>query len=794
MGPRGRRPARRGWLRRLRLVVGFGCFAAGFTAALTIVQLDRTVTRRFEGRLFRVPSRVFSAPTVLYAGLDADRLDLLGTLRRLGYREEARLASGTGGLEPGEFTGTNGELQVHLRSFEHPTRSEPARQIVLRLEGGVIGDVVDARDGSPVIAFLEPERVGAYYGPNREQRELVQLGEVPRHLTDAVLAVEDQRFETHPGIDLRRIGGALLANLQAGRVAQGGSTLTQQLVKNFFLSPERTLQRKLREALMALIIEVRYDKSAILEAYLNEIYLGQRGSTAIHGVGEAARHYFGKPARRLSVAESALLAAIIQSPNAISPFRQGERAMARRNLVLRLMLDQGRIDEAAFEAASAEPLRLASLASDRNEVRYFLDAVRRQLPDVYDVDILTTEGLDIYSTLDVRLQRLAAVAIREGLEDLERRYPTLRGEAPTHPLQACLVALRPQTGEVLALVGGRDYRTSQFDRCIQARRPAGSLFKPFVYVAALEPGEGEPVITLASRLDDGPLRVITPSGAWEPENYDHEFHDLVPVRAALERSLNVAAARLAIKVGIDRVIDVAQRLGIESPLPNVPSLALGTADLSPLEIARAYATIANGGIRPEIRTFKDVIDHTGETLERNEIRFERVLDSGTAYLSTSLLNGVVERGTGRGVRAAGLRGPLAGKTGTSDGERDAWFVGFSPRLVVVVWVGYDAPRSIGLPGSLGALPIWTRFVMDATGGRLRGVFPRPPEVVEVEIATASGALAGEGCGESRPEYFLVGTEPTEPCGRQSLARRGGESNGDASKPEGWLGWLRGVLE
>jgi penicillin-binding protein 1B len=737
----------------VRLVLGLISFAAGFVTAVEIVRLDRTVTQRFEGRLFRVPSRVFSAPTVLYPGIDAQRIELRGTLRRLG------------------------------------------REVAIRLADGVIQDIVDVRDGTLLAAvLLEPERVGAYYGPDREQRELVRLEEVPSHLIDAVLAVEDQRFEQHPGIDFRRIGGALLANLREGRVAQGGSTLTQQLVKNFFLTPERTLQRKLREAAMALVIELRYGKDAILESYLNEIYLGQRGSTAVHGIGEASRFYFGKAARDLRVEESALLAAIIQSPNAISPFREADRALRRRNLVLRLMHRQGRIDDANLEAASAEPLRLATVTKDRSEVRYFLDALRRQLPDVYDADVLTAEGLDIYSTLDLRLQRLAARALREGLDDLERRDPRLQGSDSARALQACLVALRPQTGEVLALVGGREYGASQFDRCTQARRPAGSVFKPFVYIAALEPRPEGPTITLGSLLDDGPLRVVTPLGPWEPENYDHQYHDLVSVRSALERSLNVAAARLGQTVGVDRVAEVAKRLGVASPLPLVPSLALGSADVSPLEIARAYATIANGGIRPEIRTFEDVVERSRRTLERHEIRFERVLDAGTAYLSISLLEGVVERGTARGVRAAGLRGPLAGKTGTSDRERDAWFVGFAPELVVVVWVGYDEPRSIGLPASRAALPIWTRFVIDATGGQLRGAFLPPPEVVEIDIEPSTGARALAGCPETRPEYFLAGTEPTHICGDGALAQRGSEPDAANAARGGWLGWLRDVLE
>jgi len=755
-------------------------FAAGFAAAGALVELDRQVRARFEGTQFRVPSRVYSAPDILYPGLDWKQFGLRDVLSRLGYRE----ASSTRDLPPGQYVWERGRVRVHLRAFEHPTRPEPARDVVLRLEGSTVVDIRELPSGRSMgAALLEPEPLGAYYGPAREQRELVRLEELPRHVIDAVLAVEDQRFETHPGIDFRRVVGAMLANLRAGRVAQGGSTLTQQLVKNFFLTPERTFERKFREALMALVVEARYDKDEILQAYLNEIYLGQRGATAVHGIGEAAHLYFGKEASRLSVAEAGLIAAIIQSPNGISPYREPERATARRDLVLGLMREQGRIDAETLDRARAEPLRLAAVTPEPGDARYFLDLLRRQLDASYPSTQLTEEGLRIYSTLDRRLQRIAAVALREGLERIEKRRPELGSEDPARRLQGCLVAMRPQTGELLVLVGGRDYRVSQFDRCSQARRQTGSVFKPFVYVAALEPRGGEPEVTLASFLEDEPLEISTPDGPWRPRNHDDAFHGRVPVREALEGSYNVATVRLALRVGVPRVVDVARRLGIESPLPAVPSLALGTAEMAPLEVARAYATLASGGIRPETQTVEDVVGPAGRVLERRELHFERVLDAGTAYLATSLLQGVATRGTAAGVRARGLTGPIAAKTGTTDEERDLWFVGFTPELVAVVWVGFDEPRSVGLSSSAGALPIWRRFVEEATGGRVRGAFPRPPRVERVEIEPATGALALAGCPERRTEYFLPGTLPTEVC-------PDGAADGPERIHRRFLEWLR----
>ena len=545
-------------------------------------------------------------------------------------------------------------------------------------------------------------------------------------------------------------------------------------MKNFFLTPERTFRRKFQEAVMALVVEARYSKEEILESYLNEIYLGQRGATAIHGFGEATRLYFGKPAADLTVAEAGLLAAIIQSPNGISPYRDPERATRRRNLVLDLMREQGRLDDEAHALARVEPLRLASVTPDPGDARYFLDLLRRELAESYAEEDLAAEGLRIYSTLDRRLQSLAARSLAEGIDAIEARREGLAERPRDRRLQGCLVALRPRTGELLALVGGRDYRVSQFDRCTQARRQSGSVFKPFVFIAGLEPGGGparEPAITLATRLDDTPLELRTPSGVWRPRNYDGEFHEDVSVREALEHSYNVATARLAQEVGLERVVDVARRLGVESPLPEVPSLALGTAEITPLELARAYATIASGGIRPRVQSAEDLVDAGGQVVERRRLRFERVLDPGTAYLATSLLEGVADRGTAAGVRSGGLRGPVAAKTGTTDEERDLWFVGFTPEMVAVVWIGFDTPERVGVPSSVGALPVWRSFVEGATGGVVRGAFPRPPLIERVAIHPPTGAVALDGCPEQREEYFLRGTLPDVFC--PAGASRGG---------------------
>lgn len=790
----GRRRARRRspLLRALAIATALLAFGGGVFLARAMLRLDRVVRARFEGPLFELPSRVYAAPTILSAGLDVTQVDLRGALRRLGYREEpsAEIAS------PGGVHWEKGRVVAYLRAFEHPSRAEPARRIEIDLAGRQIEALRDLdADGRELAAvLLEPELVGSYFGPHREQREPVRLGEVPRHLLDAVLAVEDQRFEDHPGIDVRRVAGAAFANMIAGEVRQGGSTLTQQLVKNFFLTPERTFRRKIQEAAMSLLVEARYEKPAIFEAYLNEIYLGQRGPTSIHGVGEASLFYFGKPVRSLRLEDAALLAGLIRSPGDYSPFLHPEAARARRDLVLRLMNEQGRIDASAFEQASRAPLSIATRTSEPRETRYFLDALRGQLPEVYDSATLQGQGLRIYSTLDLRLQQIATEALREGLAALEKKHKSLRPGPDGARLQGCLLALRPQTGEVLALVGGREYGESQFDRCLQARRSAGSAFKPFVYVAGLEARRGAPVITLASTLSDTPISIRSGSKTWSPANYDHKFRGEVGVRTALEKSLNAATVHLAQSVGTERIVDVARRLGIESPLDPVPALSLGAADVTPLELARAYATLASGGVRTETRFFDDLTDAAGRTLARGDVSSEVALDPGVSFLAVSLLEGVVDRGTARAVRTAGIRGPVAGKTGTSNDSKDAWFVGFTPDLVAVAWVGFDEPRDMKLPAAQLAVPIWVRFLADATGGVVSGSFAPPSDVHRVEIDPVSGAVALAGCPRRESEYFLEGTEPRATCPEGGWFGDGeagarGEEDAKRAGERGRGGWL-----
>ena len=582
-------------------------------------------------------------------------------------------------------------------------------------------------------------------GAALEQRIPVNLSELPDHLVQAVLAVEDQRFYDHHGLDFRRVGGALLANLKAGAITQGGSTVTQQLAKNLFLTASRSPIRKLREAALALALEARYTKATILEAYLNEIYLGQDGARALHGVGAAARYYFGKEARKLSLAESALLAGMIRAPNRTAPTRNPESARQRRDLVLQLMLEQRRITRAAATRARRMTIAARFYPSRTVDGRWFRDFAlpSSRLPD------FPSRGTAVYTTLDATLQRAAERAVRTGLAGFR-----------STGVEAALVAIDPRSGELLALVGGRDYGASQFNRASAALRQPGSAFKPVVAVAALERSNGhDPAFTLASLVEDEPLRVSTPSGPWQPLNYDGQFHGRVTFREAMEQSLNVPFARIGLSVGPARIVATARRLGITSPLHAVPSLALGSSEVTLLELVRAYGVLAAAG---DLAATQAVLGQTPyrasdlPTFRPSDLPSSRVVDPAVAYLVTSTLEGVVARGTGRALNGDGRFGSIAGKTGTSNDWRDAWFIAYSPSLVVGVWVGFDDGRSLGMTGAGAALPIVARFLAEARSDEGWEPFEVPDGITEGYVTLADGGWFSQ-CGSR--ELFLEGTQP-----------------------------------
>jgi penicillin-binding protein 1B len=702
------------------------------------------------------PSRVYARPLVLEVGQDIDRIGLAEHLARIGYGETRAVP------RAGEYARTPDSLRIHLRPSLEPGAEQAGRVLEIRLRRGSRISRIRGPDGRRLARTrIEPELLGVLHGSDPADRRPLPLDRLPTHLVDAVLAVEDQRFFEHWGLDPPRIAAALAANLRALRTVQGASTITQQLARTLWLDRERTLARKLRESLLALRLERTHSKRAILEAYLNEIYLGQRGSVEVRGVASAARHYFGRDAEDLDLAESALLAGLIRGPSLYSPFRYPERARERRDLVLSLMRERGRIDDVAYKEAVTAPLRLRPRRQALRSARWFTDGIRETLVRELGRERVEEGGLAIHTTLDVRLQRLAARAVASGLTRLEKRRPALRDAAD--PLQGALVALAPSSGEVLALVGGRDYARSQFDRATRARRQPGSVFKPIVALAALSRGEeGVPALTLASRLEDAPLLVETREGDWTPANHDGEFRGDVTLRTAIEQSLNVPMARAGLEVGLRRVVRTARRLGLRGRLAPVPSLALGAFEVTLLEMTRAYAVLAAEGVLPEVHTTTAVLGPEGTRLLQSAPDRQRRFNAAETYLVTSALEGAIERGTGRGLRAYGVRGSVAGKTGSTNDYRDAWFIGYTPEIVVGVWVGFDDARSLALPGASAALPIFAEFLHSAFPRGAPADFRVPPGIDSEFVNAETGLLAGAGC-DGEPELFLAGTAPQERC-------------------------------
>ncbi len=752
--------------RPLRIIVLPVIFSAVITAAFGVwyvKRLDQTVTAKFEGRKWQFPSKIYSDSHLLYVGMNLRADDLLEKLRRLGYRESRDAPRAKGEYF---FPKKEGRLEIYLHDFVYPLEAFRGIPVRISWQGATVGKMENLENGEEIFSLeLEPELVTGLYDRIWEERRLVHLSEVPSLLVRAILAVEDERFYSHRGIDPVGILRATWANLRSGAIVQGGSTLTQQLMKNFFLGDERTLHRKLKEALMALIAERKYSKEEILENYLNEIYLGQKGAQGIFGVREAAQFYFSKDLAELTIGETALLAGLIKAPNRYSPYRSAEVATKRRNVVLARMLEEKLISRGRYDAALREVVQHRELVKVANDAPFFVDFLKRELAENYSHQVLTAEGLKIFTSLDLHLQKIAEKALVDGLKRLEETYPYLRKRGEEDHLEGALVVIRPQTGEIKAMVGGRDYQKSQFNRVFQARRQPGSTFKPFTYLAALMYGaeNGERRFTPVSRVDDSPFTWSYEGQEWTPRNYKEEYLGTVSFRTALEKSLNSATVRIAKEVGLNKIREISTRLGIESSLPALPSMVLGGVEVTPLELGRAFSTLANNGVRTQPLAVKQVVDHAERVLEKRDVLVEKVITPQQAFMINYLMKGVLDRGTGFGARAQGFDRPAAGKTGTTNDLKDAWFVGYTPDLLAVVWVGFDNQSKLGLSGSQAALPIWTEFMKRATAGMPVSDFIAPPGVKMIDIDPVSGSRATPRCPQVLREAFLEGEEPNDSC-------------------------------
>ena len=760
-------------------------------ASTAAIGVDALARAHLDDDTLEAPTRFYARPVVLRPGSEVSTAQVEEYLDRLGYRRTSSRR-----VNVGEYSLSSWRWVIGRRAFRHYDRLYPGGVATVRLDWGRrVSDIRDVDGNDLPYLMLEPELIRSVLGDSKEDRVPIPLSEVPGYLVDAVLTIEDQRFFEHPGIDIRRIAGAMLANLKARRVAQGASTLTQQLTKNVFLSSRRSVVRKLREATMSFVLEARHSKLEILEAYLNQVYLGQDGALAIHGVGRAAQFYFGKDVTQLDLSEAALLAGLIRGPSIYSPIRHPDRAKSRRDLVLRLMHDNGAISDDEYDRAVEARLVLRDKPERTRSGRYFTDFVADELRERHGQEVLD-RGVAVFTTLDLELQRLAERAVQDGLARLEAQYEHLEREGS--PLQAALVAINPRTGEVLAMVGGRDYGQSQFNRAAHARRQPGSAFKPIVALTALSrPRNDErddPTFTLASVLEDEPFSVETPAGVWQPVNYDERFRGELTLREALQRSLNVPFARIGMAVGPERIVETGRALGIESPLNAYPSIALGAFEVTPIELTRAFGVFAAEGFLAESHATLSVIDRSGEVLSQAELTGERPFSAAESYLVTSALVGAVRRGTGRGLRALGFEGEVAAKSGTTNDFRDGWFVGYTPTLTIGVWVGFDDGQSMDLTGSRAAMPIFGQFLVEAIGPYGDESFRQPDGIEIVEIDQETGLLAGPGCwGE--PEVFLRGTAPDRSCSPYwSPSRRSRSSSRGTSQVQRLIGELRRLLD
>ncbi|MEI6125958.1 MAG: PBP1A family penicillin-binding protein [Pseudomonadota bacterium] len=712
------------------------------------------IDKRFSGRRWDVASRVFSDVTLLHPGQGINLASFKEKLYQLGYREVSRKPK-----YKGEFKASADTIDIFLHDLAIPGQERNGLPVRITLAAQHIESINRVDTNKPLsVIELEPEEIMLLYGPEHERRHLIAIKEVPRHFIRAVLAAEDKHFFEHYGLDPIRIMGAFFANLLHGAIVQGGSTITQQLAKNYFLTSEKTIIRKINEVLMSVIIEAKYDKDQILEMYFNEIYLGQKGSASIHGIGEASWFYFGKHAGELSLSDSAALAGLIKAPGLYSPFSDKDRCIERRNFILQAMHENKWISDQELQSARNAPLQTARYTPARNKAPYFIDYLSEQLKAMYSPEILSSLGLSIYTTLDTQVQKAAERALEKGLAHLEKTNPRLFRQEADKKLQGAVLVMQPGTGAILAMVGGRDYSITQFNRITQAKRQPGSAFKPFVYLPGLD------TLTPASKLSNEPRSYTVNGKLWEPQNYEHIPDRQLTMRDALARSVNLAAIDLSMRVGPERIISTARAFCISTPLKPSASLPLGVFEVLPLELGRAYCAFASGGVLPNPLSLQKVVDEQGEILSRKHMSVKRIISPEKTFIMNSLLRSVVTHGTARSLNTLGIAFPSAGKTGTTNDCRDAWFIGYTPDILALVWVGFDDGDSMYATGASAALPIWAELMKNIPQHISKNWFPMPEGVVQKTICTESGKLAvSDSCPGPREEYFLAGTAPDSSC-------------------------------
>lgn len=760
-------------------------------------QLDATIRERLQGKRFLPPVEFYSAPMKIAAQESIPLSVVQANLKRMGYVDN----ESSGPLQPGQFlTLSPIDCQNNLSDEVPPEvvncllikrlgidqfgidassrdeasdrfdQAEPERKEFMLITFNQSNRIDRVYGGEPLTARpfveLEPVLFAQYYGGSPILRDVVSLGDVPPLCLNAILAIEDARFLEHGGFSFRGLARAAWTNLVEKRAAQGGSTITQQLVKNYFLTPEKTLKRKITEIVMSILLEARATKDEILETYINEIYMGQNPPFEVRGLGAAATHYLAKNISDLDLADCALLAAILNNPGLYNPFLKAENATKRRSLVLSRMEELQQISADEKTQAEAKPLPKSPARVLTEPAPYFVDAVRRELERGA---IPIEQGARIFTTLDLRAQEAALRAVRTGLDKLEsqnKKIQRIKTET-SKSLEAALVSADPTTGEVSALVGGRSFRQSQFNRAYQAKRQIGSIFKPIVYAAALEHGlDGEP-LTPISLLKDERFTVRYEGQSWSPTNYDRKERGLIPVFYALSRSLNIPTAQLGIQVGLERIVEFAENLGIKAELKPVPALTLGAFEMTPMEVLQVYSTFANFGERVPLSFYRRIETLDGELLYASESEAVRVQDKVNAAILLGMMKQTVQNGTAWFLKNLGFRAPAAGKTGTTSDTKDAWFAGMTPQHVAVVWVGYDDNTESSLTGASGAVPIWADYMKSATSHLPELDFEWPEEAVLYTLGVEQLIDLNVPEDERRPLepvelIFRTGTSPSTP--------------------------------
>ncbi|MBA1306813.1 penicillin-binding protein 1B [Stutzerimonas stutzeri] len=748
-----------GWAVKLS-IVGL-VILAGFA-----IYLDAVVQEKFSGKRWTIPAKVYARPLELFVGQKLDKNDFLAELDALGYRRE-RSVSGPGGASV-----AGNDIELHTRGFQFYEGAEQSQRLRVRFSGDFVAGLSSANGSALPVVRLEPVLIGGLYPAHNEDRILIKLDQVPPYLVETLVAVEDREFFNHFGVSPKSIARAVWVNLTAGQVRQGGSTLTQQLVKNFYLTNERSMTRKITEAMMAVLLELHYDKQEILEAYLNEVFLGQDGRRAVHGFGLASQYFFGQPLAELKLPQVALLVGMVKGPTYYNPRRNPERALERRNLVLDLLAEQQVIS--ADEAAKAKqaPLGVTQRGSMADSsYPAFLDLVKRQLREDYRDEDLTEEGLRVFTSFDPVLQLKAEQAMSETLKRL--------GKA-TEGVEGAMIVTNPETGEIQAMLGSRQPGFAGFNRALDASRPIGSLIKPAIYLAALEkPSQ----YTLTSLLEDEPFSVKGADGqVWKPQNYGRQAYGTVYLYQALANSYNLSTARLGLDLGVPNVLKTLERLGASPKWPAYPSMLLGAGGLRPIEVADMYQTLANGGFNTPLRGIRSVLTADGEPLKRYPFQIQQRFDPGAIYLTQYAMQRAMREGTGR---SAYNRLPqslnLAGKTGTTNDSRDSWFAGFSQDLLAVVWLGRDDNGKTSLTGATGALQVWTDFMRRADPLPLQ--MPVPDNVSYAWVDARSGLGTDERCPDAVQMPYIRGSEPAPGpgCGIQAPA-------------ESVMDWVRGWLQ